>query len=161
QDAMQGTAISHDGTPIVFEVEGSGSPLVLLHGLAGEGRDWHNKGYVTRLTALRHRVITLDARGHGKSGKPHHASGYADYKRAQDVAAVLDALGIRRAHLHGYAMGGWIAMDTARCFPRRVRSLTLNGAHGFAQSLQSFRDSMSEGLDGWVRQLESQYGRAL
>jgi pimeloyl-ACP methyl ester carboxylesterase len=158
---MQGTAISHDGTPIAFEVEGSGPPLVLLHGLAGEGRDWHEKGYVQRLTALGRRVITLDARGHGKSGKPRHASDYADYKRAQDVAAMLDAVGLQRADLHGYSMGGWIAMDTARCFPRRVRSLSLNGTHGFAQSLQSFRDSLREGLDGWVRQLESQYGRPL
>jgi alpha-beta hydrolase superfamily lysophospholipase len=79
---MQGTTISHDGTPIAFEAEGSGPPLVLLHGFAGEGRDWHEKGYVSRLTALGRRVITLDARGHGKSGKPHHASDYADYKRA-------------------------------------------------------------------------------
>jgi pimeloyl-ACP methyl ester carboxylesterase len=158
---MQGTAISHDGTPIAFEVEGAGPPLVMLHGLAGEGRDWHEKGYVTRLTVLGRRVITLDARGHGKSGKPHHASEFYDYKRAQDVIAVLDALGVQRADLHGYSMGGWIAMDTARCFPRRVRSLSLNGAHGFAQSLQGFRDSLRDGLNGWVRQLEDRYGRAL
>jgi pimeloyl-ACP methyl ester carboxylesterase len=158
---MQGTAISHDGTPIAFEVEGSGPTLVLLHGLAGEGRDWHEKGYVRRLAAPGRRVLTLDARGHGKSGKPHHASDYADYKRAQDIAAVLDALSIQRADLHGYSMGGWIAMNTARCFPRRVRSLSLNGAHGFAQSLDGFRCSLREGLEGWVRQLESQYGRPL
>jgi pimeloyl-ACP methyl ester carboxylesterase len=125
EDAMQGTAISQDGTPIAFEVEGSGPPLVLLHGFGGEGRDWHEKGYVNRLTALRRRVITLDARGHGKSGKPHRASDYADYKRAQDVAAVLDVLGLQRADLHGYSMGGWIAINAARCFPRRVRSFSL------------------------------------
>jgi pimeloyl-ACP methyl ester carboxylesterase len=106
-------------------------------------------------------LITLDARGHGKSGKPHQASDFYDYKRAQDVIAVLDALGIERTHLHGYSMGGWIAMDTARCFPRRVRSLSFNGAHGFAHSLHSFRDSLREGLHGWVQQLESRYGRAL
>jgi len=88
---MQGTAISRDGTPIAFDADGSGPPLVLLHGLAGEGRDWHEKGYVTRLVALGRRVLTLDARGHGKSGKPHHASEFYDYKRAQDVIAVLDA----------------------------------------------------------------------
>jgi pimeloyl-ACP methyl ester carboxylesterase len=158
---MQGIAISHDGTCIAYEAKGSGPALLLLHGLAGEGQDWHDKGYVTRLTVLGRRVITLDTRGHGKSSKPHHASDYADYKRAQDVAAVLDALGIQRADLHGYAMGGWIAMDTARCFPRRVRSLSLNGAHGFAQSLQGFRDSLRDGLDGWICQLEDQYGRPL
>jgi pimeloyl-ACP methyl ester carboxylesterase len=158
---MQGIAISHDGTRIAYEAKGSGPAFLLLHGLAGEGRDWLDKGYVTRLAALGRCVITLDARGHGKSGKPHHASEFYDYKRAQDVIAVLDALGIQRADLHGYSMGGWIAMDTARCFPRRVRSLSLNGAHGFAQSLQGFRDSLREGLHGWVQQLEDQYGRAL
>jgi pimeloyl-ACP methyl ester carboxylesterase len=158
---MQRTAISHDGTRIAYEAEGSGPALVLLHGFAGEGRDWHEKGYVRRLTALGRIVITLDARGHGKSGKPHRASDYADYKRAQDVAAVLDVLGIQRADLHGYSMGGWIAMDTARCFPRRVRSLSINSAHGFTQSLARFRDSLQDGLDGWVCQLETQYGRAL
>ena len=75
---MHGTAISHDGTPIAFESEGSGPPLLLLHGLAGEGRDWHEKGYVKRLAALGRRVITLDARGHGQSGKPHQASDFYD-----------------------------------------------------------------------------------
>jgi pimeloyl-ACP methyl ester carboxylesterase len=108
---------------------------------------------MSRASPRCHRVITLDARGHGKSGKPHHASRYADYKRAQDVAAVLDALGIQRADLHGYAMGGLIAINTARCFPRRVKSLSINGTHVFAQSLQGFRDSLREGLYGWVCQL--------
>jgi hypothetical protein len=42
------------------------------------GRDWHEKGYVRRLAALGRRVITLYARGHGKSGKPHEASDFYD-----------------------------------------------------------------------------------
>lgn len=158
--ATQST-LSQDGTTIAFESIGFGPPLVLLHGFAGCRRDWFDKEYVTRLTLLGRRVIAIDGRGHGESGKPKHPSAYADYKRAQDVIAALDCLNIQRTDLHGYSMGGWIAMDTARCFPRRVRSLSVNGTHGFAQSLGGFQESLRDGLNGWVVDLEKQLGREL
>ncbi|WP_088343924.1 MULTISPECIES: alpha/beta hydrolase [Rhodomicrobium] len=158
---MERKAISWDGTEIAFEVEGSGPPLVLLHGFAANRHCWREKGYVDRLVSAGRQVILIDARGHGSSGKPHHAACYADHKRAQDTIAVLNDLGLPSADLHGFSMGGWNALATARTFPSRVRSLSLNGAHGFAQSLQPFRDALGQGLKGWTAHLEQECGRVL
>lgn len=158
---MERKAISWDGTEIAFEVEGSGPPLVLLHGFAANRHCWREKGYVDRLAAAGRQVILIDARGHGSSGKPHHAAYYADHKRAQDAIAVLDELGLRSADLHGFSMGGWNALATARTYPGRVRSLIINGAHGFAQSLQPFRDALDKGMEGWIAHLEHECGRSL
>ena len=158
---MQRNAISSDGTGIVFEVEGSGPPLVLLHGFAANRHCWREKGYVDRLAAAGRQIILIDARGHGSSGKPHHAAAYAPHKRAQDTIAVLDELGLPVADLHGFSMGGWNALATARTFPGRVRSLAINGAHGFAQSLQPFRDALEQGMEGWIAHIERECGRSL
>jgi pimeloyl-ACP methyl ester carboxylesterase len=153
---LHGTATSHDGTKIAFEAEGSGPPLVLLHGFAANRACWREKGYVDRVTAAGRQAILIDARGHGDSGKPHYASAYADHKRAQDVIAVLDVLKHPSADVHGFSMGGWIALAAARTYPRRVRSLSLNGAHGFAQSLETFRLALQTGMEGWIAHLEAE-----
>ncbi len=158
---MERNAISSDGTEIAFEVEGSGPPLVLLHGFAANRHCWREKGYVDKLSATGRQIILIDARGHGSSGKPHHAASYAPHKRAQDTIAVLDALSLAVADLHGFSMGGWNALATARTFPGRVRSIAINGAHGFAQSLQPFRDALEQGMEGWIAHLERECGRSL
>jgi len=158
---MERQTTSWDGTEIAFEVEGSGPPLVLLHGFAANRQCWREKGYVDRLVAAGRQIILTDARGHGSSGKPHHAASYAPHKRAQDTIAVLDALGLPVADLHGFSMGGWNALATARTFPGRVRSLAVNGAHGFAQSLQPFRDALEQGMEGWIAYIERECGRSL
>ncbi len=151
-------AISWDRTEIAFEVEGAGPPLVLLHGFAANRHCWREKGYVDRLASAGRQVILIDARGHGMSGKPPHPAYYADQKRAQDTIAVLEELSLPSADLHGFSMGGRNALVTARTFPGRVRSLSINGAHGFAQSLQLYRDALEHGMEGWIAYLRREYG---
>lgn len=64
-------AIVEDGTPIAYEDLGHGEPLVLLHGLTETRESWHEAGYVEQFLPRRRRIILVDCRGHGRSGKPH------------------------------------------------------------------------------------------
>ena len=65
----------NDGLRIHYEVVGSGSPLVLYHGLTGSGQRWRDTGYVAGLVED-YRLILIDARGHGESDKPHDQEAY-------------------------------------------------------------------------------------
>src|SRR3712207_4870218 len=98
--------VNNDDTRIYYEVEGAGPPLVLLHGLSDSLASWRDYGFVAGL-ASDYRLILIDARGHGRSDKPHDPNAYGHAQRAADVAAVLDDLAIDRAHFLGYSLGGW------------------------------------------------------
>lgn len=145
------------GTRIHYEVEGSGPPLVLLHGSFASGADWRDLGYVN---ALKHenQLILIDARGHGASDKPHDPASYELTLRASDVTSVLDDLKVERANFLGYSMGGWIGFGLAKFAPTRFHSLILGGAHPYAENVQVFRDSLSSGMTGFVALLKQAYG---
>lgn len=103
---------------------GEGVPLVLLHG-NGENSLYFEKQF--DLFARRFRVIAIDSRGHG--GSTHGEEGLSIALMAEDVLAVLDALGLERAHLLGFSDGGNIALSFALRWPERVDKLILNGAN--------------------------------
>lgn len=114
------------GCRIAFEVAGEGPAVLLQHGLFSGRATWHANGFVAAL-ARELTVVTVDSLGHGDSDKPAEAAPYRRDARADDLAAVLDALGIERAHVVGYSMGGWIAAGFAARHPGRLRSLTIGG----------------------------------
>lgn len=98
---------------------GTGSPVAILHGLFGSGRNWAT---IARHLAARHRVIALDLRNHGAS--PWADS--MDYREmAEDVVATLAALGHQRAALIGHSMGGKTAMQAALAHPDAVTRLVI------------------------------------
>jgi pimeloyl-ACP methyl ester carboxylesterase len=148
-------AISADGVPVAYTVLGAGSPLVLLHGFSETGESWREAGYVDRFLGAGRRVVLIDCRGHGASGKPHDAAAYGGDKRARDVVAVLDKLGIASADLMGYSMGGLIALAAALRFPERVRALVVIGAHPFAQDMAPYRLAVAEGMERWLAMVEA------
>jgi pimeloyl-ACP methyl ester carboxylesterase len=118
-----------DGTRIAyrsFDVTGAdadaGSPIVMVHGSALSQVIWRGFGYVRDLGA-RHRIVTLDLRGHGRSDKPRAASAYRMELFVADVAAVLDAVGVERAHYLGYSLGGRVGFSMAAAHPDRLLSL--------------------------------------
>jgi len=78
------------GVKIHYEVEGSGPPLVLAHGLGYSGEDWRDFRYVD-LMRQDFQLILVDHRGHGKSDKPHGPAAYSPEMRVNDHVAVLDA----------------------------------------------------------------------
>ena len=99
------------------EQAGDGTPVALLHGLFGQGR---NLGVAARALAATHRVISLDLRNHGASP---HAAGMEYRVLASDVLETLDALGALPASLLGHSMGGKTAMAAALLRPDAVTRL--------------------------------------
>lgn len=151
----------NEGIRIHYETEGAGSPLVLQHWSLATMEVWYDFGYVPALKDD-HQLILLDARGHGASDKPHEPEAYALEKRVGDIVAVLDELGIARAHYFGYSMGGWIGFGAARFAPERFRSLIIGGQHPYAQSMAELRQLVRYGVDhgpeGFVAMWEKDIG---
>jgi len=102
-----------------YREEGSGPPLLILHGLFGSGSNW---GRIARELATDHRVLVADLRNHGRSP---HAPGMSYAELAADVAALLDRLGTGPVTVVGHSMGGKTAMRLALEHPERVARLVV------------------------------------
>lgn len=151
--------VTMGGLSIHFEAEGTGPALVLHHGFSQRGDAWRSLGYSAALAKDR-RLVLLDARGHGRSDKPHEPAAYDLQARVRDVLAVLDALGIERADFLGYSMGAWVGFGLAQFAPNRIRSLIAGGAHPFADSSwhEAFRLVDPLDPDAFLRAFESVIG---
>ncbi|RDB43354.1 alpha/beta fold hydrolase [Halomonas sp. DQ26W] len=96
---------------------GEGPPLFVVHGLLGSADNWRSH---VKQWQERRRVVAVDLRNHGRS--PHvHGMSYGEM--AHDLLALMDRLGIERAHLLGHSMGGKVVVTLARMVPERVASL--------------------------------------
>ncbi|MEI9893146.1 MAG: alpha/beta hydrolase [Chthoniobacter sp.] len=114
------------GVKIHYTVQGTGDPVILIHGLhASAQMNWGAPGIIADF-APHYRVIALDCRGHGQSDKP---TGDTDYgiKMVDDVVRLLDHLHLPSANIVGYSMGGMIALKLAVAHPDRVHSVVLGG----------------------------------
>lgn len=105
--------------PLAFQEVGAGPPVLVLHGLLGQGRNWAS---LAKPLAARRRVLLVDLRNHGRS--PHHAE-MTYPAMAADLEALLDRLGLARASLLGHSMGGKAAMVLALTRPERVDRLVV------------------------------------
>ncbi len=114
------------GYQLNYIVEGDGPPLVLIPGLTQSLQRWVERGYVEHFAHL-FRVIAVDPLGHGESDKPHTADAYQMADCALDVLAVLDAEGVREAHVWGYSRGARIGNTLATLYAERVTSLIIGG----------------------------------
>lgn len=107
-----------------LQIRESGDPrgpaVILLHGVTDSLHAWRP---FTDALPRALRVIAVTQRGHGDSAKPE--GDYSPAAFAGDLAALMDALGLERAHIVGHSMGTWIAQRFARDYPRRIESLTL------------------------------------
>jgi pimeloyl-ACP methyl ester carboxylesterase len=155
---------NNDGVKIHYEVEGEGPPLVLMHGRGGFLERWYDLGYVEALIDD-YQLILVDARGHGKSDKPHDKEAYLLTVRVSDVTKVLDTLEINTTHYFGTSMGGYIGWGTVKYAPHRLRSLIVYGGGAYEETwdetvkgpkpLQKF---MRQGLDEWCAGGEKMFG---
>jgi len=112
-----------------YESHGEGEPLVLLMGLAGGSSLWERQ---MEFFSSEYQVITFDYRGVGQSDKPDIP--YSAAMLVDDVAGLMQSLGIAPAHVYGLSMGGMIAQELALEYPHVVRTLILGatscgGAH--------------------------------
>lgn len=103
-----------------YEVHGSGDPLLLIPGLGSDSRFFR---LLVPSLAERRQVLVVDPRGGGRSDKP--PGPYSIWQMARDVARVMRELGIARAHVLGYSMGGKIALQLAADRPELVDHLIL------------------------------------
>src|SRR5919201_68674 len=113
-----------NGLKLYYETHGAGRPLILLHGGLMSGETF---GPVLPLLAERHQVIVPDLQGHGRT---------ADIDRpidvrlmADDIAALIDHLGLAKPDVVGYSLGGGVALSTAAKYPAKVRGLVAVSAN--------------------------------
>ena len=117
-----------DGVEIAFIDEGEGFPTLLIHGFGSNFRvNWVSTSWTRELLAAGRRVIALDNRGHGLSGKPHDPSAYGIAAMAEDARRLLDHLGVGQADVLGYSMGARISAYLALRHPNRVRCAVWGG----------------------------------
>ena len=114
-----------DGVRIHYQEKGLGTPLVLLHGYTSSTYSWKD---VFEPLSRNFRVIALDLKGFGFSGKPD--GDYTRRAQAQLVAHLLDHLKIEKAWLVGSSMGGEVALNVALANPQRVAGLILIDSSG-------------------------------
>jgi pimeloyl-ACP methyl ester carboxylesterase len=125
QERTRGDFDADGGVRIHYEIIGEGPPVVLLHGFgASMSGSPMPKTILTGVAG--HRLIGMDIRGFGMSGRPDGPGSYG-IETTRDVIRLLDHLGIRQADLFGFSMGGIIALKTAALYPDRIRSLVLGG----------------------------------
>jgi pimeloyl-ACP methyl ester carboxylesterase len=126
-------------TRIYYEVEGLGKPLVLAHGISASLEDWREVGWVEALRD-HFKLILIDARGHGRSDKPHEPSAYRQIHQVNDWLAVLDDIGVDKAHFLGFSMGGNVSLGVGIHAPDRCLSLMMGGIQPYA------RDERRDGI---------------
>jgi pimeloyl-ACP methyl ester carboxylesterase len=113
--------VKRDDVRLYYEDEGSGPPVLLIHGHTLDRRLWDP--LVPSLLAAGLRVLRMDLRGHGLSSRPDF--GYHSSHHAADVAAVLDAAAVGRVVGVGHSIGGAVALEVAVTMPQRLTAMVL------------------------------------
>ena len=128
--------------------EGVGTPVVLLHGFPDTSYLWRNQ--IAALVAAGYRAIAPDLRGRGRSERPENVEGYRLTSIVADVAAIMDALGVERAHVIGHDWGAATAWLFATLKPQRVdRLIVASVGHPSTRG----KPSLEELQKGWYRLL--------
>lgn len=150
--AAEPKSFESDGVKIHFVEAGEGEPVILIHGfIASAQTNWIAPGVFDALAEDYH-VIALDNRGHGQSGKPHDPASYGS-QMAKDVINLMDHLGIEKAHVAGYSLGGFITTHLIAKYPGRLLSAAPCGAGWAAPG-----DGREEVSDAIAESLESGQG---
>jgi len=106
-----------NNTKLYYEISGKGEPLVLIHGSFGDRRFWDPQFMEL---SKKYKVLRYDIRGYGKSALPNSNELYRD---VDDLKALLDYLGINKAHICGLSLGSFILIDLALTYPDKCLSL--------------------------------------
>ena len=139
-------AFDAHGVKLHYTDEGKGEPVILVHGFAVNSQvQWELPG-VSKALAKDYRVITMDNRGHGRSGKPHDPKQYG-MEMVEDVVRLMDHLKIQRSHVVGYSMGAFITLKLLTTHPERLLSATLGGAGRGRPGETKFLDELAESLE--------------
>ena len=135
-----------NGVRIWYQETGAGAPVVQIHG-AGFGH--FNFATATPILSKSFRCIDFDMRGYGQSERPFQR--YDMEVWADDVAGLMDHLGLRSAHIHGTSMGGMVAQQFAAKYPERTQRLVINCSaakrrHPYLPRLDRHRRAVRHGV---------------
>ncbi|HOX37693.1 MAG TPA: alpha/beta hydrolase [Candidatus Brocadiia bacterium] len=129
---VKGRFFDSNGVKIHFTEQGSGEPVILVHGFAAnQDLNWRIPGMI-RALSRDYRVIAMDVRGHALSDAPHEENAYG-MEMIHDIARLMDHLGIPKAHVVGYSMGGFIVLSFCATHPDRAISCVAAGAGWFPE----------------------------
>jgi pimeloyl-ACP methyl ester carboxylesterase len=109
---------------LYYHEVGAGIPVVFVHEFAGDSRSWEAQ---LRHFGRRYRCIAYNARGYPPSDVPEGVEHYSQNRARDDIRAVLDGLGIDKAHIVGLSMGGFATLHFGFTYPHRARSLAICG----------------------------------
>src|SRR3954451_20489329 len=117
---------AEDGTRIYYEVQGTGTPVILVHGFMNTGSNWKRTLLFDTLLKTGFKVITLDLRGNGYSDKPHTDAAYSNDAEAKDIMQLAGLLNLKSYNVVGYSRGSII---TARLLvlDKRITKAVIGG----------------------------------
>jgi len=149
QAALEDKFFDAKGVKLRYVDVGRGDPVVLVHGFSSSlDENWKATGVIAAL-ASDFRVVALDCRGHGNSDKPHDPAAYGN-EMSEDIARLMDHLGIRRAHIVGYSMGGAITGKFVVTHPDRVITATFGASAprvGWTPQQEQANDELATSLE--------------
>lgn len=144
-------ASTDDGIRLHYEEAGSGTPIVFVHEFGGSYRSFETQ---MRHFSRHHRCITFAARGYPPSDVPESVDMYSQTRAMQDIAAVMDAANVARAHVVGLSMGGFAVLQFGLEKPDRALSLVIGGVgYGAERQFEEYFRSVSLEV---ARQFEQQ-----
>jgi pimeloyl-ACP methyl ester carboxylesterase len=129
-------AITADRVRLFYEETGTGRPVIFAHEFAGDFRSWEPQ---MRRFGRQYRSIAFNARGYPPSDVPESPTAYSQILAADDIKAVLDHLGIEKAHIAGLSMGGFATLHFGFRHPCRTLSLCVAGCGYGAEPAQRAR----------------------
>lgn len=127
------TLAADDGVKLYYEEAGGGTALLFVHEFAGDHRSWEPQ---LRHFSRRYRCVAYNARGYPPSDVPEDFDRYSQERARDDVRAVLDGLGVRKAHVVGLSMGAFATLHFGLAYPERAISITLAGVGSGAPPAQ-------------------------
>lgn len=148
-----------DGARLYYEEAGTGTPIVFVHEFLGEIGCWEAQ---MRHFSRRYRTVAFNSRGYPPSDVPDDVAAYSFEHQRAGILAVLDGLGIQRAHVVGLSMGAFATFYFGMRWPERALSLTLAGigSGSMAEGREQFHresEASADALlkDGWAKSLEA------
>ena|SRR6185312_2141828 len=114
--------LNRDGVELYYEVHGDGPSVLLTHGYSASADMW--KGQIEPFSK-RYKLITWDMRGHGRTDYPEDQAAYTEAQTVADMAAILDAVGARKAVIGGLSLGGYMSLAFHLAHPERTEALLI------------------------------------
>jgi 3-oxoadipate enol-lactonase len=129
-----------NNTKLYYEIAGKGEPLVLIHGSFGDRRFWDLQ---FNELSKKYKVLRYDLRGYGKSALPDSNELYRD---TDDLKALMDFLGIHKAHICGLSLGSFIVIDFALAYPEKCFSLIPIGPRVAGDGTDEYKTSSADSV---------------